>query len=106
MPFIADYVYIIRDCHVFCTNTGVVLILVLKPLDNFGTVKDQSSHLLYLDVCIKKQTCENLNSIGCRSCEIIREEKKHPCPRSCVLSDLDFGPQNLILRSRNQIQIF
>ena len=38
-------------------------------------VKDQSSHLVYLNICIKWQTCENLNSIGCRSCKRIMEEK-------------------------------
>ena len=47
------------------------------------TVKDQSSNLVYLKICIK-QTCENLSSIGRRSCEIIMKEK-HPChTKLCV----------------------
>ena len=38
-------------------------------------VKDQSLHLLYLNICIKLQTCENFSSIGHRSCEITMKEK-------------------------------
>ena len=38
-------------------------------------VKDQSSNLVYLNICIKQQTCENLSSIGRRSCKIKMEEK-------------------------------
>ena len=38
-------------------------------------VKDQSLHLLYLNICIKLQTCENFSSIGHRSCGITMKEK-------------------------------
>ena len=38
-----------------------------------GIVKEQSSHYVYL--MHTKQTCEFVNSIGRRSCEIIVEEK-------------------------------
>ena len=38
-------------------------------------VKDQSSHLVYLNICIKYQTCENLRSIGHRSWEKMMKEK-------------------------------
>ena len=36
-------------------------------------VKDQSFHLVYLNICINKQTCDNLSSIGRRICEIVHE---------------------------------
>ena len=53
-------------------------------------VKDQSSHLVYLNICIKQHTCENLSSIGHRSCEIIMKEKT-PLPHKVVCFQmLDF----------------
>ena len=53
-------------------------------------VKHQSSYLVYLNICITYQTCENLNSIGRRSCERIMEEKQYSCRTSCVLQTLEF----------------
>ena len=50
-------------------------------------VKDQSSHLVYLNICTKQQTCENWNSIDRRSCEVIIEEKNTLVTQSCMLSD-------------------
>ena len=47
----------------------------LKTLAVLVIVKDQSSHLVYLIICINKQTCENLSSIGHRSCEIVMKGK-------------------------------
>ena len=63
----------------------------------FVIVKDQSSHLVYLNICTNYQTCENLNSIDRRSCEIIMEEKRHCHTRvfsRCLIS----GPQILNLK--------
>ena len=56
-----------------------------------------------LSVCTKYQTCENLNSIGHWSCEIIMEEKHPYHTKLCVFRCLISEPQNLILRSQNQI---
>ena len=68
-------------------------------------VKDQSAHLVSKHTH-KKQTSENLNSIGRRSCEIIMVEK-HPChTKLCAFICLILRPQNLILKSRNQTKIF
>ena len=46
--------------------------------------KDQSSHLVHLNLCTKSPNCENLNSIGGPICVRTTEEKK-PWPASCVL---------------------
>ena len=44
--------------------------------------------------------------MGRRSCEITMEEK-HPChTKLCAFRCLILGTQNIILRSRNQIQNF
>ena len=64
-------------------------------------VKDQSSHFVYLNICIKKQPCENFNSIGC---EIIMEERNTLVTRSCVLSDAWFP--DLRREVSKSIQIF
>ena len=50
-------------------------------------VKDQSSHLVFPIICTKQQTCENLGSIGHRSCEKMMKEKNTRVGRICVLSD-------------------
>ena len=47
-----------------------ILHIVLYALETIGNVKDQSSYLVYLNICITLKTCENLNSIGRRSCEM------------------------------------
>ena len=48
---------------------------VLKALDTSGIyVKDQSSHLVYPNACVKKQSCENSDSIGHQSCKRIMKE--------------------------------
>ena len=58
-------------------------------------VIDQCSQKMFLNMCIKyQQTCENLNSIGRRSCEITRKEKT---PLSCKIvcfQMLDFETSN------------
>ena len=52
---------------------GVKPFLFWTPL---VIVKDQSSHLVYISPYMHKiLTCEYLNSIRCRSCERIAEEK-------------------------------
>ena len=43
---------------------------MLKTLDTIG-----NCHLVYLNICIQEQTCENLSSIGRWSCKIIMKEK-------------------------------
>ena len=53
-------------------------------------VKDQSSHLVYLNICIKYQNCENLSLIGCRSCKIIVKEKTPLSNRVVCFQMLDF----------------
>ena len=46
------------------------------------------------------------NQFGRRSCVVIMEEK-HPChTKLCAFRCLISGHQNLIMRSRNQVQIF
>ena len=57
-------------------------------------VKDQSSHLVYLNICIKQQTCENLSSIGRQSCEIIMKEKIHLSHEIVCFQMLDFKTSN------------
>ena len=65
--------------------------VIFQAMDTSGNiVKDKSSHLVYLNIMNKittlSVTCENLNSIGWRSCERMME-KKHPWCTSCVVSD-------------------
>ena len=62
----------------------VYLRLLWKPL---VTIKDQYSHLVYPNVCIKKQTCEILESISHRSCKRIVTEKNTLVAQIVVLSD-------------------
>ena len=63
-------------------------------------VKDHSSHLVYLNIRIIEQTCENLSSIGRNSCEIMMKELlKNWSHKVVCFQMLDFKPQNLILRS-------
>ena len=50
-------------------------------------VKDLPSQMVYLNICIKQQTCEKLSSIGRRSCKIIMKEKNTLVTRNCALSD-------------------
>ena len=73
--------------------------LLLKTLDTFGCCQRpvfSSQHMPKI-----KKICENLNSIGRRSREIIMEEKTLELRAfRCLIS----GPQNLILRSLNQIR--
>ena len=67
----------------------------LKPVDTIGNiVKDQPSQLVYLNICIKKQTCENLNSIGRRSCEIIMKEKTPLSHEVVCFQMFDFETSN------------
>ena len=68
-------------------------------------VKYQSSHLLYLNICIKQQTFENnMSSVDCRSCEITMKEKNTPVTQNCVPSSWLRDLKNQILRSRKQIR--
>ena len=53
-------------------------------------VKDQSYHLVHLKHMHNLQTCENLTSIGRRSCERIMEEKT---PLLAQISCLNLRPQ-------------
>ena len=46
----------------------------LEALDTF-VVKDQYSHLVYPNICITKQNCENLGSIGHQSLKSNNERK-------------------------------
>ena len=49
-------------------------------------------------------TCENLSSIGRRSCEITMKEEKHTChTKLCAFRCLISRPHILNLRSRNQV---
>ena len=57
----------------------------LKTLDTFGNFKDQSSHLVYLEIT------NLLDSIGCRSCEIIMKEKTPLSLKVVCFQMLDFG---------------
>ena len=74
--------------HILCIKLKVNLIIRHWTL--LVIVKDQSSHSVYINICIKLQTCENLSSIDHRSCEIIMKEK---IKRLHILN----------LRSQNQI---
>ena len=60
-------------------NTSIYLVtnlLTWRHRTLLVSVKDQSSHLVYLNrVRIKQQTCEHLSSIGSQSCEITMNEK-------------------------------
>ena len=69
-------------------------------------VKDQSSHSVYLNICTKYQTCENLNTIGRRSCEIIMEEKTPLSHEVVCFQMLDFGTSKSnseVLKSNSNI---
>ena len=70
-------------------------------------VKDQSSHLVYLNICIKWQTCGNFSSIGRRSCEKLMKEKKilshHGHRKLYAFRCLISIPQNNSELSRNRI---
>ena len=46
--------------------------------------------LTWLNICIKKQTCENLSSIGCQSCEKIMKEKTPLSHKLCAFRCLEF----------------
>ena len=88
----------------FTTLPSKINRMVVKTL--LVIVKDQSSHLVYLNICIKQQTCENLSSIGRRSWEIIMKAKT-PLSHEVLCFQMRWinsRPQNLILRSRNQIR--
>ena len=68
---------------------------LLKTLDTFGNCqRPVFSHLVYLNICTKYQTCENLNSIACRSCEIIMEEKTPLSHEVVCFQMLDFETSN------------
>ena len=58
----------------------------------------QSSHLVYLNICMNYQTCGNLSSIGRRNSEIIMEGKTLLCAFKCLIA----RPQILNLRPQNQ----
>ena len=66
------------------------VVFVERHWTPFIIVKDQSSHLLYLNICTKQQICENLNSMGSQNCEINNGRKNTLVTRSCVLSDAWF----------------
>ena len=67
------------------TEHGMQRCLFLKTLILLVIVKDQYSHLMYLNLCIKKQTCENLSPIGRKtSCKIIKKEQKKPLSHEVV----------------------
>ena len=58
----------------------------LKTVYTLVIVNDQYSHLVYLNICIKPQTCETLGSISSKLQEKKRE-KKHPvCTTLCAFS--------------------
>ena len=57
-------------------------------------IKDQTSHLEYLNICIKQQTYENLSSIGRRSSEIIMKEKTPLSHEVACFQMLDFKTSN------------
>ena len=84
----------------FITNT-------LKTLDTIGYCQRPvfslgvSQHMLE-----NNKVCETLSSMGLWSCKIIMKGEKPLVTQSCVLSNAWFsGPQNLILRSQNQISL-
>ena len=91
----------IKHCRL-CTLPSLVRHCTL-----LATVKDQSSHLVYLNICIKQQTCENWSSIGRWSCKITMKEKTALVTPSCVLSDAWYQDLKRILNlsSRNQIHV-
>ena len=67
-----------------CNNLG------LETLDTIGNCQRP----VYLNICIKQRTCENLSSIGRRSCEILMKEKT-PLPHEVVCFQmLDFETSN------------
>ena len=74
----------------FVWNVGTLSSNCKRHCTLLVIVKDQSSHLVYLNICMKYQTCENLSSIGRQSCEITVQEKNTLVTRSCVLSDAWF----------------
>ena len=80
----------------------------LKAWEILVIFKDQFSQLVYLNICTKYQSCENLNPIGRRRCEIIMEEEKTPLLHEVVCFQMpNFGTsQSKIVRYRNHIQIF
>ena len=64
------------------THTGHGLLKTLDTIGNcqrqvftVGVSQDKSSHLVYLNISIQQQACENLRYIGRRSCEITMKEK-------------------------------
>ena len=69
----------------FYKNTLLWSQVFLKMLHTIGSFKrhwtplviviDQYSHVVYPNVCMKNQTCENLGSIGHQSCKRIMKEK-------------------------------
>ena len=64
-------------------------------------VKDKSSHLVYLNICIKNQTYENVNSIGHRNDERIKEEKNTPVTHVVCLQMLEFETSAMVLNQYN-----
>ena len=73
------------------TMSGLTLCngLCLKAVDTIGNCQRPVFSLgVFQHLCIKQQTCENLYSIGCRSCEIIMKEKTLLSHEGvCMLSD-------------------
>ena len=77
--------YYASECTQICATRFFFCFLTLV------IVKDQSSHLVDLNICSKYQSWENLNSIGCRSCEIIMEEKTPLSSEVVCFQMLNFG---------------
>ena len=76
-----------------------------RPLKSVYTIVNCQRPVFSLGVSqhMHKITCENLSSIGRRSCEITMKEKHPYHTKLCAFRCLIAIPQILNLRSRNQI---
>ena len=94
----------LQKCCCFCFVLGFFTIYIIKKhWTLLLIVKDQSSYLVYLNMSIQLQTCENLSSIGRRSCGITMKEET-PLSHEVVCVQMIWRPQILNLRFRNQIR--
>ena len=116
--FLCHFNYPCFGCWILLLVTilSTILVLVgcwgttcLKTVDTIGTcniVKDQSSHLLYLNVMHKITTLWKFQLNRSSKLRDNKERKNTLVTRSCVLSEAWFRDLKLIanLRSRNQIR--
>ena len=90
--FVYILFYVTFLCNIQHANTDTLRFC--RHWTGLVFVKDQSSHLVYLNIFIKLQTCENLSSTGRRSCEIIMKEKEPLSHKVVCFQMLDFETSN------------